>query len=175
MRNWTYLALLLLSVAASYARADIRPDKIHTADGKKNSYYVQDGLFVGGDRAVDEVVVKDIRRATNSGYERVVLDLEGSHNGEPMAIERPPYYQVSVTPDENRLVITLWGKPKLGFDAKKVQAAFKKSHVFQGVDLLPRLEDDTWTFALELKPGHPVEVFELANPVRVIVDVRNSR
>jgi hypothetical protein len=169
------LFVFALATFSSAASAELRPDKVHVADAKKNLSYIRDGLFVGGDKAIDEVVVKDIRRAANpGGFERVVIDLEGSKNGEPAAIPRPPYYQVSVTPDEKRLVFTLWGKPKLGFDSNRVVAAFRKSSVIENVVLLPKVEDNTWTFVFELKGDSPVEVFELADPVRVIIDIKSS-
>jgi hypothetical protein len=157
------------------ARADLRPEKVFTADAKKTKFYIRDGLITGGDRAVNDVVIKDIRRGKNpAGFERIVIDLEGNRNGEPMAIPRPPYYQISVTPDERRLVFSVWGNPKLGFDSRKVAAAFKSSSVIEGVQLFPRLEDDVWMFVLEMRHEHPVEVFELANPVRIILDIRNK-
>jgi hypothetical protein len=77
-----------------------------------------------------------------------------------------------VTPDERRLVFTVWGNPKLGFDSKKVLAAFKKSKAVENIVLYPRVEENLWTFAMELRSGNPVEVFELADPVRIIVDIR---
>jgi hypothetical protein len=169
-----FCPLLILMSAAAFALADLRPEKVHVTEAKKTQNYIKDGLFVGGDRAINGVVVKDIRRAANPAYERVVIDLEGTKNGEPAAIQRPPYYQMAVTPDEKRLVLTLWGSPKLGFDAKKVLGSFKKSAIFDGVVLLPRLESDNWTLVFPLKTGHPVEVFELSNPIRVIVDVRRD-
>jgi hypothetical protein len=157
------------------AIADLRPDKVHVADAKKTQAYVRDGLVVGGDQAINEVIVRDIRRAANTGFERVVIDIEGLQNGEPTEIKRAPYYQVSVTPDEKRLVFTLWGKPKLGFDAKRVVAGFRRSQVVDKLVLLPLLEENSWTFVFELKGGHPVEVFELSNPVRVIVDIQAKK
>lgn len=168
------IAAPLALVAAGYAVADLKPDNVHTAEAKKSKVYVQDGIIVGGDKAINGVIVKDIRRATNSGFERVVIDLEGSKNGESAAVPRPPFYQVSVTPDENRLVFTLWGKPRLAFDAKKVVAGFKKSKAVQKVELFPQLEEDSWTFAFDFKGKHPIEVFELSNPVRIIVDIREA-
>jgi hypothetical protein len=159
----------------SSVSAEIRPERVHVAEAKKSKSYVHDGLIVGGDRQIDEVTVKDIRRAQNPGFDRIVIDLSGTHNGEPAAIQRPPYYQIAVTPDERRLIFTIWGKPKLGFNAKKVLASFKRSSVIQNVMLLPRLEDNLWTFVLELKSDSPVEVFELSNPVRVIVDIQHKK
>lgn len=158
-----------------YARGEIRPEKVHVADSKKTKAYIRDGLIIGGDRAIDDVTVKDIRRAKNQGFERIVIDLEGTQNGEAAGIQRPPYYQFAVTPDERRLVVTLWGRPKLNFNSKKVVAAFKKSTVIQNVMLLPKLEDNSWTFVFELKSDSPVEVFELSNPVRVIVDIQPKK
>lgn len=163
---------LLLSTTT--ARADLRAEKIHSADGKKNRIYIRDGLVVGGDRAIDEFVVKDIRRAANPGFERVVIDIEGLRHGESAAIPRPPYYQVAITPDENRIVLTFWGKHRVNLDPGRIRASFRKSAVVKSVLLLPTIEEDTWTFALELKSGPPVEVFELGNPTRIILDIQTK-
>jgi hypothetical protein len=157
------------------AFGEIRPEKVFVADSKKTKAYIRDGLIVGGDRAIDDVVVKDIRRAKNPDFERIVIDLEGTQNGKATGIQRPPYYQFAVTPDERRLVVTIWGRPKLNFNSKKVVAAFKKSSVIQKVMLFPKLEDQSWTFVFELKSDSPVEVFELSNPVRVIVDIQAKK
>jgi hypothetical protein len=168
--------LFLLPAVSPLARGELKPDKVFVAEGKKSKFYIKDGLITGGDRAVSEVIVKDIRRASNpDGFERIVIDLEGSRGGEPLAISRPPYYQLAVTPDERRLVFTVWGNPKLGFDSKRVLAAFKKSKIVERISLYPRVEENLWTFSLELKAGSPVEVFELSDPVRIIVDVRTPR
>ncbi|MGK5083220.1 hypothetical protein WDW37_07920 [Bdellovibrionota bacterium FG-1] len=164
---------------ASVSQAELKPEMVHVADSKKNLAYVRDGLYVGGDRAINHVSVRDIRYARNAGsqggYERIVIDLQGTQDGEPAAVPRPPYYQVAVNPDERRLVVTLWGKPRLEFDPLKIKAAFKKSSAIQAVSLLPRVEDDSWTFVFELKDESPVEVFELSNPVRIIIDLKTLK
>lgn len=162
------LALILPALAF----ADLKPELVRVADGKKSGYYIQDGMVTGGDQAIDEVVVKDIRRAVNPGFERIVIDLEGTKNGEAAAIPRPPYYQVSVNSDENRLIFSVWGKPKVQIDSRKAVSIFKKSPVVQSLNLLPPMDPDVWTFVIELKGQHPVEVFELTNPVRIIVDIK---
>ena len=158
------------------ADAAIRPDKIFLTEGRKNNSYIRDGLIVGGDAAIDDVTVKDIRRASNGDFERIVIDLEGSRaNGEATAISRPPYYQIAVTPDEKRLVFTLFGRAKLAFDAPKVLAAFKRSSVIQRLLLYPKLEADAWTFAFETGVAYSVEAFDLSNPVRVIIDIKRKK
>ncbi len=154
----------------------VRPEKVHLAELKKTQSYLHDGLFVGGDRAIADVVVRDIRRASNAGFERLVIDLEGSRNGEPVAMQRPPYYQIAVSPEERRIVFTLWGHSKLQFEARKVLNAFKKSRVVDRLELLPKLEEDSWTFVAGLKSGEEsVEVFELSSPARIIVDIRPGK
>jgi hypothetical protein len=119
------------------AHADLRPEKVYIAENRKTQTYIKDGLIVGGDQSINEVVVKDIRNAKNPLFERVVIDLEGNENGEPAALQRPPYYQVAVTPDEHRLVFTVWGSPKLDFDAKKVESRFKSTSLVPGIGMLP--------------------------------------
>ncbi len=170
MRHALIAPVLLLLVSAS--EAAIRPEQFHTAEPRKTNFYVRDGVFVGGDRTVSDIIVRDIRRATNSGFERIVVDLESSRDGDRIAIERPSYYQVAVSPEERRLVFTLWGQPRLAFDATKVARSFKKSKAASRLELFPLLEEQSWTFAVSLREGHEVEVFELKNPVRVIVDIK---
>jgi hypothetical protein len=157
------------------AMAELRPGKVHTADSKKNLSYIRDGIFVGGDRAIDQVAVKGIRRSSQAGYERIVIDLEGTKGGEPAAIPRPPFYQVAVNPEEKRLVLTISGRPRLEFDAKKVSGAFSGSPAVQKVVFLPKVEEDSWTSVFELKSETPVEVFELVEPVRIIVDLKTAK
>ncbi len=166
---------LLALLISTYALAELRPEKMHVADAKKTEAYVKDGMFTGGDRAIDGVLVKDIRRAVNPGYERVVIDLEGTLNGESSPISRAPYYQIAVSPEERRIVLTIWGKPRLGFNARKVIAAFKKSPVVRSVELLPKLEEDSWTFVFETKGEAPIEVFELSKPARIIMDIQTRK
>ncbi len=166
--------MTVVAIGFPAAQASIRPESVHTADIQKTQSYLRDGLIVGGDRAIDQVIIKDIRRALNAGYERLVIDLEGSLNGEPAAIQRAPFYQIAVNAEEKRLILTVWGKPKLAFDAAKVMRGFRKSRMFSSVELYPKLEEDSWTFALNLATDRPVEVFELKEPVRIIVDVRTG-
>lgn len=167
-------ALTLFGTAHAQAHAALHPEKVHVAGNRKAEAYLTDGVVVGGDRAIDEVTVKDIRRAENPGYERLVIDLEGTRHGEPASIPRPSYFQVATNLEEKRLIVSLWGSPKLGFDSRKVLRAFKKSAVISSVDLLPKIEDEQWTFSLGLKSAKSVEVFELTDPVRIIVDIRSD-
>jgi len=163
-----------LSNGVALGSVDTSAQRVFQATGKKNQRYLTDGVVVGGDSAIQSVRIKEIRRASNpQGFERIVIDLEASRaDGEPTALERAPYYQVSINPEERRLIYTLWGKPQLDFQAAKVVAAFKKSPVVQSVEFLPLVHGDQWTFVLNLKSGRPVEVFDLSGPARIITDIR---
>ncbi|MFN7685154.1 MAG: hypothetical protein ACK5QT_07060 [Oligoflexia bacterium] len=156
------------------AAAAVEPQRVFQAEARKTRHYLADGVVVGGDSAIQSVRVKEIRRAANSeGFERIVIDLQASRaDGEPTALARAPYYQVSINPEERRLIYTITGKPRLDFDAPKVVAAFKKSPVVQSVELLPAVHADQWSFVLNLKSGRPVEVFDLSQPARIITDIR---
>ena len=164
--------ILMSALSVSAALGSLNSEQVYMAASTKKNHYIQDGLVIGGDRAISDVIVLDIRHAKNREFERIVIDLEGNRQGEPAAIERPPYYQVAITPDMNRLVFTIWGNPKLAFDARRVLKAFHKSGLIQTVQLLPVLEKDRWNFILELRKRRPVEIFELSNPVRLIVDLK---
>ncbi len=170
--KWFWVSCFVICINGR-SEAAIRPEKVYLAESKKTPIYVHDGLFVGGDRAIQDVIIKDIRRAANPGFERLVIDLEKNQSGEAVALPRTPYYQVAVSPEEKRLVFTVWGKPNLKFDSKKVKMQFRRSRAVDHLELLPRLEEEMWTFVVGLKTGgESVQVFELSNPVRIIVDIR---
>lgn len=169
------LSALALCGGSLSAHASLKPDRVHAVDGKKTQAYIKDGVFVGGDRAIDSVVVKNIRRSANAGFERIVIDLEGLRGGEKPKIQRAPFYHVAVSGFEDRMIITLWGKPKLAFDPTAVTQSFKKSTQVGPFTLLPKVEDDTWSFVMGIKGGKSVEVFELTNPVRIVVDIKPSK
>lgn len=173
-RSFITLLLILGSQSSSAAVAGLKPDHVFVADAKKSKSYIGDGVIVGGDWAIDQVVVSGIRRAANPGYERVVIDLEANRGGESAVMDRPPYYHVAVSGQSKRVVVTVMGKTKLSFDIKKVAAAFEKSILVEKVELLPLIEKDRWAFALNLKQAGSVEVFELSKPTRIILDLQSK-
>jgi hypothetical protein len=154
------------------ATTGIIAEDIHVADSQKTKLYLKEGLVIGGDRTIDDVIILDVRHSMNKDYERIVIDLDGNKNGEPAVIQRPPYYQVEISPIQKRLVVTVFGKPKLAFDPARVKKGFSKSGLIKGIELFPLLEKDRWSFAITFNQAHSSEVFELANPVRVILDLK---
>lgn len=172
------ILLMIWCGASSFAAiGKFSPDLVRTAEPRKSSAYLKHGLFVGGDRDITDVVVQGIRHSKGSDYERVVIDLVGNKQGDPVAIQRPPYYQIAVNPELRRLMVTLWGKMKLEFDPMKIAQVGqgkKSSNLLKGFSLFPPLEQDRWSFEIKLKSEAPVEVFELSDPVRIIVDIRNA-
>jgi hypothetical protein len=165
MKTSLPLAILLV-LLVSDAVAALEPSKIREALPKKTETYLSEGIVMGGDREVRASIVKDLRRATNAGYERVVLDLEA--NG-------TPFYQASIEPSAKRIVVTVFGNPRLGLDARRAIESFRKSPLVESIELFPKLEDDAWTFALHLRAAVPAEVFELSSPTRIIIDLKGGQ
>lgn len=166
---------LTCALPSQGAVAALKPEKVSVAEAKKTKVYVLDGVIVGGDWAIDSFKVSGIRRAANPGYERIVVDLEGSRAGEPVALERPPYYHVAVSHGAKRVVVTILGRNQLTLAPDKVAAAFKKSKLISSVDLMPMMEKDRWSFVMNLRAPGSVEVFELALPTRIILDVKAGK
>jgi hypothetical protein len=173
--SWSGLILGVIGLSfAANTFAALKTEKIFIAEAKKSKTYIRGGVIVGGDWAIDDFAVTGIRRAANSGFERIVVDLDGNRAGEPAALDRPPYYHVSIMPELKRLVVTVVGKPKIALDPAKITAVFKKSQTVSKVELLPMVEKDRWSFVLHLKQATGVEVFELTKPTRIILDLQAS-
>jgi hypothetical protein len=157
--------LFLAALFMSTAGAAIEPSQVREALPKKTESYLREGVISGGDKDTQAGMVKNLRRAVNSGFERIVLDLDS---------EKAPYYQAAIEPSQKRILITVFGSPRLGLNAKRIAEDFKKSSLVSRVELFPKIEDDSWTFALHLKSAVPVEVFELTAPTRIIFDLKNG-
>ena len=169
------LGVVVIGSFSSLCRADLRPERIHVAESRKTKAYIQEGLVTGGFGKVDNFIVKDIRWAKNGPFERIVVDLGGYTQGEETELNRPPYFQVALSPEENRMTLSLSGKAKLSFNSNKVIASFKKSKFVEQVTLLPLIEGVPWTCVFQLKPEVMVETFELGQPVRVILDLQPKK
>jgi hypothetical protein len=169
------LAIALVFALASHrASAELTPHKVFLSENRKNQLYLADGLVLGGEPSKQPIVLKDIRHARNVGYERMVFEFETQENGAPLSLSRPPYFQVAIHAEENRLLVTFWGNPQLQFHSARVAQLFRQSGIIRNLQLLPKVEDDRWTVALELQPHSAVEVFELKDPARVILDLQKK-
>jgi len=173
-RRLLSLSISLLAAGELHAQGSIPPEKVRVSESKKTQNYLKDGVFTGGDQSIENVVIKNIRRAANSGFERIVIDLDGVSAGKLQTLNRAPYFQVAVSPEERRLTVSIWGDPQLHFNAKQILSSFKKSSWISSIDLLPQLEPEFWSFVLNLKSDTNVEVFELKEPVRIILDVKKN-
>lgn len=159
------LSGLMLVLFISSAGAALESGQVREALPKKTEFYLKQGLISGGDREVRSGIVRDVRRATNGEFERVVVDIDS---------EKAPYYQAAIDSAQRRIVVTVFGSPKLAINAKKIVEQFRKSALVARVEFFPIVDEDAWTFALYLRAAVPVEVFELSAPTRIIFDLKGG-
>ncbi len=177
--RWRCPGLVFCALGMSFlsvmAQAESHPLQgqpgITLARSKKTQHYLKEGAVVGGDQAIDEASIVNIRRAPNADFDRIVIDLEAFKQGESPAIQRPPFYQVAIEHALKKLTFTFWGRPSLKFNAHAVGQAFFNHGSVAFIELFPRLEELSWTFSLSLKEFSAVEVFELTHPLRIIADI----
>jgi len=158
----SFIGVLLFAPSAF---SGISADRIQTVEAKKTQIYMKDGIFTGGHRDAEAATIRDIRRANNTGFERIVLDIDSS---------QIPYYQVAIDPTLKRITLTVFGDPTLSFQAPQVVKAFQKSATVTRVDLYPKVDGTTFSMVLQLKGTTPVEVFELSSPNRIIFDLKTT-
>ncbi|MBS1959595.1 MAG: hypothetical protein JST80_09005 [Bdellovibrionales bacterium] len=171
----TSLFLIALGLALTLqARAQFDDSGFKQALKVKKGAYISDGSFTGGDRAHSDFRVQNIRIASNpAGYDRVVVDFAGNDLGEKSRLARPPYYMVDIDHLNKRVNITVYGKPKLDFSTQATLQSAKKTKVLAKVDFIPMVNNDRWTFTLEGKSALKAEVFDLSEPARLIIDLKN--
>lgn len=168
------LSLLLLSAFISpFAHAQFDDLKFKQALKVKKDFYLSEGAFTGGDRTSGDFTVSNVRVAANpAGYDRVVIDIAGNHQGEKSPLNRPPFYLVEMDPSDQRVIVTLYGKPKLDFSTMASNQSAKKAKVIDELEFTPLANKDRWTWAIHTRQVAKAEVFELTQPARIIIDLK---
>lgn len=140
----------------------------------KKDFYLSEGSFTGGDQSSQDFTVTNVRVAPNpAGYDRIVIDLSGNRLGEKSPLKRPPFYLIENDSIAKRIVVTLYGKPKLDFSTLSSIQSAKKTRFINEIEFTPLANSDRWVWAIHTKQSAKVEVFELTDPARVIIDVKN--
>jgi hypothetical protein len=131
----------------------------------KKNLYIAEGSITGGDRSQSDFTVSSVRIAANpAGYDRLVIDLAHTKNA--------PFFMIQNDPGTRRIVVTLYGKPKLDFSSQSAIQAAKKTKTIKKLDFIPLVESDRWMFSIESQTGVKSEVFELNDPSRIIIDLK---
>lgn len=166
-----FLGLVFFQIQAHAQFDDL---KFKQALKLKKDFYLSEGAFTGGDQSSNDFTITNVRVAANpSGYDRVVIDLSGNQLGEKTTLKRPPFYWVEMNPTTKKVVVTLFGKPKLDFSTLSSIQAAKKTRFIDEIEFTPLASQDRWTWAIHTHKSAKVEVFELTDPARIIIDLKN--
>jgi len=168
------LFLLLSLLHDSSAHAAVWDDsEFRQALSIKKGIYLAPGAFSGGDRSVDDFHVSNIRIGTHpEGYDRIVIDIDGNDKGNPSVLAHAPLFHIENQTIEKRVIVTLYGKPKLRFSMQQASLSAKKTKFIHGLEFYPALENDQWMWAMNTNEPVKVEAFELSQPARIIIDLK---
>lgn len=166
MRRFIFTLLIILiaalSVIVSAKQAPI---------GKTNRYLSEMGAVEGGESA-DGCDLRNIRWGKQPGFERVVLDIDqGAYQEKGLPVQVPCYFKIKYEFYPYRFTVLLSGIRAR--NAKYQQ--FTGSGLIQGTYLIPYLDDAGIMFAVALKKPVEYEIFEMHNPGRIVIDLRENR
>ena len=167
------LVSLISSPLLNTSFAQFDSDGFRQALKVKKNLYLSKGSITGGDRNSSDFSVSNVRVAANpAGYDRFVIDLQGNQLGEKASLARPPFYLVQVDSENKKIIVTLYGKPKLNFSNAIAEKSAQKTKTIHHLDFIPVVTDDRWMFTIEtVAPNIKAEVFELSEPARIIIDL----
>jgi len=140
---------------------------LYPAEKTKKNRYFNSAVIKGGEFTQGLVRLGAIRRGLNSkGFERVVLDFD---SGSTKA-RRASYFQVSIKP--KIIVISLKGVDSMTLEADQLKEEFRKSRFVDSIEIFPAFKALEVDIQLRLRRALPVEVFELADPGRLVLDLK---
>lgn len=173
MNRSTFVTIALALFSLSNAHAQFDELKFKQALKLKKDFYISEGAITGGDRTSDDFTVTNVRIAQNpSGFDRIVIDLAGNEHGNKTKLDRPPFFLVEADQKNKRVLVTVYGKPKLDFSAVGAIQAARKTKSIGGIEFIPLTEKDRWTWSINTKTVAKAEVFELTEPARIIIDLK---
>lgn len=173
MIQWFTLSLVIFLSQTTFSHAQFDDLKFKQALKLKKDFYLGEGAFTGGDRTSSDFTVTNVRVAANpAGFDRVVIDLSGNQLGEKSQLSRPPFYLVEIDPADKRILVTLYGKPKLDFSTMSSAQSVKKSKLISSLEFTPMANKDRWTWVIHTRQTVKAEVFELTSPARIIIDLK---
>jgi len=150
--------LVVLSVFFATAHAiDLTNEHIHKIPDKKKAIYFTRGIFHNGDGKV-EAKLKAIRHSftEKQGFERLVIDFEG---------KQVPKIYGGLVPGKKTLSLDLFN-----VSLAKDVGSFGKSNLVEGVNFFP-IQGETTTMEIGFKDDVKIELFSLASPARLVIDV----
>lgn len=131
----------------------------------KKGIYLANGSVSGGDRSSSDFQVVSVRAASSpEGYDRLVIDFS--------KVRRTPFFVVQNDSNADRIIATVYGKVKLDFSSQSAIQAARKTKTIKSLDFLPLLEEDRWMFSARTQGPVKMEVFELSDPARIIIDLK---
>lgn len=166
MRSYSRIFIAAISILciASISKADV-PGR------ETNDYTAAVGSVQGGE-LTDGRDLRNIRWGKHQGFERIVLDIyEGgySEKGPPVSIPCP--YTISYEHYPFRFVVEL-----NGIRARNARfGLFKGSDLVQETYQIPYLDDSGLMFSIALKKPVEYRIFELHNPARIVIDIRENK
>ena len=173
MTNRILILLAAIFLQSPTANAQFDDLNFKQALKLKKDFYLTEGAFTGGDRSSSDFSVSNVRIANNpAGYDRIVIDLSGNFHGNKSPLNRPPFYLVEADPANKRFIVTLYGKPKLDFSAMGAIQSSMKTKFIKEIEFTPITEQDRWTWSIHTKLQAKAEVFELTEPARIIIDLK---
>jgi len=135
----------------------------------KQFNYTKEPVSVQGGEITDGRDLRNIRWGKHPEFERIVLDIyKGAYYDKGPVVPVPCYFVVEYEYYPFRFTVTL-----NGIRARNAEyRSFPESSIIEETYLIPYLDDSGIKFAIAL--GGPVEfeVFELHNPGRIVIDLR---
>lgn len=149
------------------AMAGLPPSKVQPLMPRKNSMYLEQGVFLGGDSSVKDFSVKEVRCGRQKAFERCVVELKPG--------ESLPYVHLGLTRGAKEAILHFRSRsvdmPTL-LSKSALLSQLKKTHIVGKLEYLDVEGADPEAVQIRIELHHKagVEAFLLSNPTRLVLD-----
>lgn len=153
------ILLIIISVLSTQAFSqNLLNERIRKLSGRKKSIYLDQGIFHSGD-AKTQARLKAVRHSFSkrNGYERLVMDFDG---------KLTPKIYGYISKNQKKIYMDLFNtniNPQIG--------SFGKSKFVNALNFF-KFSDDSTSVEINLKKVASVDIFNLTNPGRIVIDIK---
>lgn len=169
MRAFMVFAIVILAGATARAATPFKQSL-----SEKKNIYMRDGVFTGGraGAAGPAGSIITVRRgfSAKAQLERVIVNM-GDREGKPLKME-PTYFQASMDAANRRVILDITQLRLSKVSEQQIRKLFKGSPYVESVNFTLDSEDKSASMVLNLKRPMKLEVFRLAKPARIVMDLK---
>jgi hypothetical protein len=149
--------------------SDFKPENVVIAASENQDFYMPYGIVIGGNRSVDNAVVRSVHW---DSHDSIVIEVGKNNAGTISSLEALPYFHVGL--ERTYIMVSIWNVVHDFLNLNQLNQLLSPDSKVRNAVCLPKLEDRFWSIVFYIKDTVLFQVSELKNPARILIKLKNK-